>query len=79
MELPAEIAAHHKKGSDLNLATTGTGLSGAYPKAFNIQTYKLHTLGDYVSSIKVFGTTDSYITQIVSTHFHEWEVNNLIF
>ncbi len=35
-------------------------------KAFNLQTYKLHSLGDYVRTITMFGTTDSYSTQIVS-------------
>jgi hypothetical protein len=32
----------------------------------NLLTYKLHALGDYVRSIRLFGTTDSYSTQIVS-------------
>ncbi|KAG2045389.1 hypothetical protein BDR06DRAFT_1015731 [Suillus hirtellus] len=62
MELPREIAARQKKSS--NSAGAGTGPSGVCPKAFNMQTYKLHALGDYVSSIKMFGTTDSYTTQI---------------
>ncbi|KAG2049274.1 hypothetical protein BDR06DRAFT_991207, partial [Suillus hirtellus] len=32
-------------------------------KSFNIQTYKFHMLGDYVASIRLFGTTDSYSTE----------------
>jgi hypothetical protein len=36
-------------------------------KAFNIQTYKCHALGDYVETIRKFGTTDSYSTEPVST------------
>lgn len=32
---------------------------------FNLLTYKLHALGDYVKTIKDFGTTDLYSTQIV--------------
>jgi hypothetical protein len=35
-------------------------------KVFNISTYKLHALGDYVRTIRMFGTTDSYSTQTVS-------------
>jgi hypothetical protein len=35
-------------------------------KSFNIQTYKFHALGDYVASIRLFGTTDSYSTEPVS-------------
>jgi hypothetical protein len=35
-------------------------------KTLNLRTYKFHSLGDYVSTIKRFGTTDSYTTSIVS-------------
>ena len=35
------------------------------PKRFSLLTYKIHALGDYVSSILWFGTTDSYSTQRV--------------
>lgn len=34
-------------------------------KIFNFQTYKFHTLGDYVSTIRRYGTTDSYSTEPV--------------
>ena len=36
------------------------------PKTFNMNTYKLHSLGDYTDAIRNYGTTDSYSTQIVS-------------
>ncbi|KAG2110219.1 uncharacterized protein F5147DRAFT_772486 [Suillus discolor] len=32
-------------------------------RSFNLNTYKLHALGDYVTSIHHFGTTDSYSTE----------------
>lgn len=50
-----------------NTQTPNTGL-GKF-KIFNLQTYKLHSLGDYVRAIRHFGTTDSYSTQIVSLIF----------
>jgi hypothetical protein len=31
----------------------------------NLNTYKWHALGDYVSTIRLFGPTDSYSTQLV--------------
>lgn len=34
-------------------------------KTLNLFTYKFHALGDYVHTIRLFGTTDSYSTQIV--------------
>ena len=40
------------------------------PKTFNMKTIKLHSLGDYVSHIRTYGTTDSYDTSIVSQTFH---------
>lgn len=36
------------------------------PRAFNLNTYKTHALGDYVENIKTYGTTDSYSTEPVS-------------
>lgn len=35
------------------------------PKALNLNTYKMHALGDYVSTIRESGTTDSYSTETV--------------
>ena len=34
-------------------------------KTFNLDTFKLHALGDYVSSIRTRGSTDSYSTRLV--------------
>jgi hypothetical protein len=34
-------------------------------KKLNLRTYKHHALGDYVDTIRRFGTTDSYSTQPV--------------
>jgi hypothetical protein len=38
-------------------------------KKFNLNTYKHHALGDYVETIRRFGTTDSYSTEPVSILF----------
>jgi hypothetical protein len=35
------------------------------PKTLNILTYKFHALGDYVRTIRLFGGTDSFSTQLV--------------
>ncbi|KAG6905700.1 hypothetical protein DXG01_001205 [Tephrocybe rancida] len=32
-------------------------------KTFNLNTYKVHSMGDYSSAIRTFGTTDSYSTE----------------
>jgi hypothetical protein len=42
------------------------GSSARQPVELNLRTYKLHALGDYVHTIRRFGTTDSYSTQSVS-------------
>jgi hypothetical protein len=39
-------------------------------KLLNLNTYKLHALGDYVSTIRRYGTTDSYTTEPVSCCSH---------
>jgi hypothetical protein len=49
-------------------ATTSMHQTARRSKTFNLQTYKLHALGDYSTSIRNFGTTDSYSTEPVSRH-----------
>ena len=39
--------------------------SSSKKKELNLNTYKFHALADYVATIRLFGTTDSYSTQIV--------------
>ncbi|KIK40326.1 hypothetical protein CY34DRAFT_87549, partial [Suillus luteus UH-Slu-Lm8-n1] len=68
-ELPGEIAARHRNQNHTSESQPSMKAAGPRPKSFNLFTYKLHALGDYMQSIKVFGTTDSYTTQIVSTLF----------
>jgi hypothetical protein len=41
-------------------------------KGLSLSTYKYHALGDYVQSIRMFGTTDSYSTQTVSIGFQTY-------
>ncbi|KIK32965.1 hypothetical protein CY34DRAFT_45160, partial [Suillus luteus UH-Slu-Lm8-n1] len=68
MELDREVGARSRRqAKDM----TGQIQDPPVPKQprrkkhFNIQTYKFHVLGDYVSSIRQFGTTDSYSTEPV--------------
>jgi hypothetical protein len=68
-DLPRETAARTRrqgakaaKGKGTNNALQGASKS----RIFNMSTYKLHALGDYVKSIWLYGTTDNYSTQIVS-------------
>ncbi|KIK11947.1 hypothetical protein PISMIDRAFT_121797, partial [Pisolithus microcarpus 441] len=65
-ELPSEAAARRRQQKR---PQTNNQSGGPRPKVFNMLTYKIHALGDYVQTIKLFGTTDSYTTQIVSD-FH---------
>ena len=43
----------------------GLSVLSRQPKTFDLQMYKLHALSDYMSSIRRYGTTDSYSTQLV--------------
>jgi len=73
-ELPREEAARGRRqakknaqrGSATSAATSSRAISAAKLKSLNLFTYKLHSLGDYVRSIRWFGTSDSYSTQPVS-------------
>ncbi|KAG2051384.1 hypothetical protein BDR06DRAFT_890109, partial [Suillus hirtellus] len=65
-ELPKEKAACQRRvaqcseSHDVSLESTGPRV-----KKFNLNTYEFHAMGDYVGSIRFFGTTDSFTTQIV--------------
>ncbi|KAG5649594.1 hypothetical protein H0H81_002919, partial [Sphagnurus paluster] len=69
-ELPREVATPgrrkaKKKPAPLSdqVATGAPVKSHPKKKTFNMFTYKLHSLGDYVQTIQQFGTSDSYSTQ----------------
>lgn len=68
-ELPREEAARArrraKKAAQGQTNDPATQKRGPLRKVFNLVTYKLHALGDYVAHILRFGTTDSYSTQTV--------------
>jgi hypothetical protein len=67
VESPREAAARARVQAQRAAAsgTTVPGTTGRKAKEFNLQTYKFHAMGDYSATIKRFGTTDSYTTQIV--------------
>ncbi|KAF8348460.1 hypothetical protein F5887DRAFT_880115, partial [Amanita rubescens] len=72
-ELPSEEASRGRREAALraNLPQVSRGSStrpsagGKREKKFNLSTYKLHALGDYVNTIRMFGTTDGYTSQVV--------------
>lgn len=69
-ELPREEAARARRRAKQAAQRGDTNppqsrKTGPLCKVFNLITYKLHALGDYVAHILRFGTTDSYSTQTV--------------
>jgi hypothetical protein len=71
-ELPQETAARERrlaaqtaKGKGSATAADNSKGRSEKQKNFNLCTYKLHALGDYVKTIKHYGTTDNYSTQVV--------------
>lgn len=79
-ELPSEEAARGRRNAKKaasaakKAGTAAPGANSAQPggssgKIFNLFTYKAHSLGDYVRTIRFFGTTDSYSTQTVRSRF----------
>ena len=45
------------------------GSYGPKKRTLNLNTYKFHALADYVATIRLFGTTDSYSTLLVSLSY----------
>jgi hypothetical protein len=65
-ELPKEKAARQKKFAQRSEThEVPPESTGPRAKKFNLNTYKFHAMGDYVGTIRFFGTTDSFTTQIV--------------
>jgi hypothetical protein len=64
-ELQREVEARARRQASSG-TTTAVANSTRRPKKFNLQTYKFHSLGDYVETIRKYGTTDSYSTEIAS-------------
>lgn len=71
-ELPSEEAARGRREAAIAQKTPSQPdavpsqkPTGAKPKLLNLATYKVHALGDYPSTIRKFGTTDSYTSQVV--------------
>jgi hypothetical protein len=71
VELPSEAAAHARRQAKKvrtgpsSSSSSGPSRSRSSKKVFNMKTYKLHTMGDYIENIRTFGMTDSYSTQMV--------------
>jgi hypothetical protein len=69
-ELPREAAARQRRQSK----KPQVNVSDADPKprrrkTFHMNTYKHHALGDYVETIRNYGTCDSYSTELVCKFF----------
>lgn len=72
-ETPKEVAARDRRAAGASkkgkVASRGHGdgsESGRHRKRFSLRTVKVHLLGHYTPTIRRFGTTDSYSTQVVS-------------
>jgi hypothetical protein len=64
-ELDREVNARRRREAKKSSTDTNTTTSRRR-KRFNLDTYKFHSLGDYVATIEMYGTCDSYTTEVVS-------------
>ncbi|KAG2060731.1 hypothetical protein BDR06DRAFT_1054389 [Suillus hirtellus] len=66
LELPKEKAAQDRKAAHERSCANNPDItsSGRKTKKFNLSTYKFHAMGNYLQSIQLFGTTDSFTSQI---------------
>jgi hypothetical protein len=56
----------HSSSGDRAAESHSSPKNAQRTKTFNLQTYKFHALGDYVSTIRRYGTSDSYSSEPVS-------------
>ncbi len=79
-ELPKEKGARQRnQTSNPRKANTAASGGSLKVKELNLFTYKWHALGDYVRTIRLFGGTDGFSTQVVSDYLsvttcftHNW-------
>ena len=70
-ELKREAEQHRRREEKAKLTQLSSSKQAAASgdnrrlKTLNLDTFKLHALGDYVLSIRTKGTTDSYSTRLV--------------
>lgn len=82
VELPRELAARNRQqqrvqAKAFNQSNPNTGSSSRKQKVLNLFTPKFHSLGDYVQTIRMFGSTDSFSTQVVSLDLSESSCTNI--
>ena len=76
-ELPREVEARNRRQQSKAQGKQPEGGSGGKKlKTLNLLIYKWHALGDYVQTIRLFGGTDGYSTQLVSSRL-VYPFNNL--
>jgi hypothetical protein len=69
-DLPSEESARGRRKAALSAKTMGTPKDASakkknHKRMFNLSSYKPHSLPDYTTSIRMYGTTDNYTTQAV--------------
>lgn len=69
-DLPSEESARGRRKAALSAKKKGLQKNTSTKKSsnkrmFNLSSYKLHSLPDYATSIRMYGTTDNYTTQAV--------------
>ena len=75
-ELPSEEAARGRRwAARLRNQTPSSqrnvkGPAKRQKRKLNLETFKLHALGHYVNTIRMYGTTDNYSTQLVKCYQH---------
>jgi hypothetical protein len=67
-ELKREAEARQRQQTKVATEHNAPGIARKR-KIFNLNTYKNHSLGDYVRTIRMYGTTDSYSTEPVSPFY----------
>jgi hypothetical protein len=69
-ELPREADARRRRQENIDQKGKTKATDDKHlKKTLNLQTYKYHSLDDYVETIQRLGTTDSYSTSIVNITF----------
>ncbi|EJD40079.1 hypothetical protein AURDEDRAFT_70584, partial [Auricularia subglabra TFB-10046 SS5] len=64
-ELPREVRARQRRAAGKTTGRAPVGSGTPQTRTFNLETFKIHTIGDYGRDIRRVGTTDSYDSRLV--------------
>lgn len=74
-----KVSSTAPQSASRHSTSSGLATSEERTKTLNLFTPKFHALGDYVHTIRMFGTTDSFSTQVVWNPYFQYRTLHTVY